>query len=184
MTLDEFLAWEPPDVTGATSQVIDGEPVAMVRGSLPRGEILSEAGALLGNHLMGREPCRAVMEPGIVPRFRADVNFRIADLEMKCEPLHPDQMIHQPVLLVEILTPSNETEIDANIWAFTTTPSIQEILSVHSIRIAASRLRRNLDGSWPAAPTAIGPADTLVLESIGFSVPLRTCYRTTFHAGT
>ena len=35
---------------------------------------------------------------------------------------------------------------------------------------------------WPADPIAIGPDDMLVLESIGFSVALRACYRTTFLA--
>ena len=182
MTLDEFLSWDSDDPTGVPWQLIDGEPVAMAPGSAAHGEIQNELGGLLRNHLLGREPCRSVTEPGIVPRARADINYRVPDLAVTCEPPSRDQMIHQPVVLIEVLSPSNEVETNANIWAFTTIPSVQEILSVHSTRIAASLLRRGPDGYWPADPIAIGPDDMLVLESIGFSVALRACYRTTFLA--
>ena len=179
MTLDEFLSWDPEDPTGVPWQLIDGGPVAMAPGSAAHGEIQNELGALLRNHLLDREPCRSVTEPGIVPRARADINYRIPDLAVTCEKPSRDQMIHQPVVLVEILSPSNEVETNANIWAFTTIPSVNEILSVHSTRVAASLLRRGPDGNWPSDPVPIGAEDMLVLESIGFSVPLRACYRTT-----
>ena len=183
MLLDEFLSWDPDDPTGVPWQLIDGEPVAMAPGSAAHGEIQNELGRLLGNHLLGREPCRSVSEPGIVPRARADINYRVPDLAVTCEPPSRDQMVHQPIVLVEILSPSNEVETNANIWAFTTIPSVQEILSVHSTRLAAALLRRNPDGSWPAAPAAIGPDGMLELASIGFSAKLRACYRTTILAG-
>ena len=55
---------------------------------------------------------------------------------------------------------------------------MREILTIHSTRIAASLLRRGADDAWPATPIALGPEDMLALDSIGFSVPLRACYRT------
>lgn len=183
MTLDEFLSWDPDDPTGVPWQLIDGEPVAMAPGSASHGEIQAELAALLRNHLFDQPPCRSVTEPGIVPRGRADSNYRVPDIAVTCEAPTRDQMIHQPVVLVEVLSPSNEVETNANIWAFTTIPSVKEILSIHSTCIAASLLRRGLDGNWPADPLAIGPDDTLVLESVGFSEPLRACYRTTVLAG-
>ena len=80
---------------------------------------------------------------------------------------------------MEILSPSNEVETNANIWAFTTIPSVREILAIHSTRIAATLLRRSPDGNWPAGPIPLGTDDDLVLESVGFTVKLRACYRTT-----
>ena len=50
-------------------------------------------------------------------------------------------MVSEPVLLVAILSPSNEAETRANIWAYTTIPSVQELLIVHSTRIEAELLR-------------------------------------------
>ena len=61
-------------------------------------------------------------------------------------------MVPDPVLLIEILSPSNEAQTRANIWAYTTIPSVREILAVHSTRIEAELLRRNPDGSWPEEP--------------------------------
>ena len=183
MLLDEFLSWDPDDASGAKWQLIDGEPVAMAPAGVPHGEIQAELAALLRNHLLGREPCRAVTEPGIVPRVRADMNYRVPDLAVTCETFTRDQMLNEPVVLVEILSPSNEVETNASIWAFTTMPSVREILVIHSTRIAATVLRRNADGSWPAGPEVLGAEDTVILESIGFSVALRACYRMTFLAG-
>jgi Uma2 family endonuclease len=180
MRLDEFLSWDPDDPSGAKWQLIDGEPVAMAPASTPHGEIQAELARLLGNHMLGREPCRVVTEPGVVPRVRADKNYRVPDLAVTCEPPNRDQMLQKPVVLVEILSPSNEVETNSNIWAFTTIPSAMEILSIHSTRIAASLLRRDPDGNWPAEPVEIGADGLLVLDSIGYEVPLLACYRTTF----
>ena len=180
MTLDEFLGWDSGDPTGVPWQLIDGgEPAAMVPGSAAHGELRTELAALLGNRLLGRAPCRSVIGPGVVPRALGAMNDRIPDLAVTCEPPTRDQMIHQPVLLVEILSPSNEVETNANIWAFTTIPSVREILAIHSTRIAATLLRRGPDGNWPAGPIPLGSGDDLVLESVGMTVKLRACYRTT-----
>ncbi|MFL5256140.1 MAG: Uma2 family endonuclease, partial [Rhodopila sp.] len=84
-----------------------------------------------------------------------------------------------PVLLIEILSPSNEAETRANIWAYTTIPSVQEILAVHSTRIEAEPLRRGPDGNWPEIPEVVTGAETLRLASIGFATPLAAFYRTT-----
>jgi len=180
MTLDEFLAWDPADRTGRTWQLIDGEPVAMAPGSDAHGAIQSEIARLLGNHLLEqRSPCRVVTEPGIVPRVRANRNYRVPDLGVTCVPPSASLMVVDPILLIEILSPSNEADTRANIWAYTTVPSLREILAVRSTRIEAELLIRGADGSWPAEPQIIGPGGTLTLPSIAFTTPLAALYRTT-----
>lgn len=180
MTLDEFLSWDPRDLTGRTWQLIDGEPVAMAPGSVPHGSLQSEIARLLGNHLLEqRSACRVLTEPGIVPRVRANRNFRVPDLGVTCAPPTLDQMMPEPVLLIEILSPSNEAETWANIWAYTTIPSVAEILAVRSTRIEAELLRRDAEGNWPKEPEIIGADGMLALRCVGFSAPLATLYRTT-----
>ena len=83
------------------------------------------------------------------------------------------------MLLVAILSPSNEAETRANIWAYTTIPSVQELLIVHSTRIEAELLRRSADGNWPEQPEISGADGSLSLASIAFTVPLAAIYRTT-----
>ncbi len=180
MTLAEFLSWDPGDPSGRRWQLIDGEPVAMAPGNVTHGALQNEIGALLRNHLLAQHSaCRVVTEPGIVPRVRANRNYRVPDLGVTCAPPTLDQMLPDPVLLIEILSPSNEAETWANIWAYTTIPSVTEILAVHSTRIEAELLCREADGSWPKEPEIIGPDGILQLRSIGYSVPLAALYRTT-----
>jgi Uma2 family endonuclease len=93
-------------------------------------------------------------------------------------------MVPEPILLVEVLSPSNEVETWANIWAYTTIPSVIEILVVSSTKIEAELLRRRDDGSWPEIPEHIGADDDLRLASVDFSIVLREIYRTTALAGS
>ena len=183
MTLAEFLNWEPGGAPERTWQLIDGEPVAMAPGGRAHGAIQAELCALLRNHLLENRPsCQVAVEPGIVPRIRADRNYRIPDIGVTCAPLAPGQMLPDPVLLVEILSPGNEASTWSNVWAYASIPSVTEILVVHSTRIAAEVLRRDPDGQWPDAPLPVGSEDILTLQSLGFSVPLKALYRTTWMA--
>ncbi len=180
MTVDEFLSWDPKDRSGRLWQLIDGEPVAMAPGTDAHGSIQNEIGRLLGNHLAARNPaCRVVTTPGVIPRIGASRNFRIPDLGVTCAPPSRDTNLPDPVLLIEILSPSNEAETRANIWAYTTIPTVREILAVRSTRMEAELLRRRDDGSWPEEPDLIGSGANLSLVSIDFVTPLAACYRTT-----
>jgi Uma2 family endonuclease len=180
MTLIEFLSWDPGDASGRGWQLIDGEPVAMAPGSETHGAIQSELIGLLRNHLIERRsPCRVIAEPGIVPRVRADRNYRIPDLGVTCAKPSHDLMVSEPVLLVEVLSPSNEADTRANIWACTTIPSVRELLVVNSTRIEAELLRRDSDGARPEQPELIGPDGTLTLASIELTIQLTALYRTT-----
>ncbi len=178
MALDEFLAWAAAN--SGNWQLIDGEPVAMAPGSDAHGAIQSEAARSLGNHLLEqRSACRVVTEPGIVPRVRANRNYRVPDLGVTCAPPSDAPMVAEPILLIEILSPSNEADTRANIWAYISIPSVHEILAIRSTRIEAELLVRGADGSWPAEPDIIGPDGTVMLPSIAYTALLAAFYRTT-----
>jgi Uma2 family endonuclease len=180
MTLTEFLSWDPVDPSGRPWQLVDGEPVAMAPGSETHAALQGEIGRLIGNHLIERGgPCRLLSQPSIVPRVHSNRNFRIPDLAVTCAPPALGLMVPEPVLLIEILSPGNEAETRANIWAYTTIPSVREILAVHSTRIEAELLRRNADASWPDDPDVLAASDTLTLSSIDFATNLAALYRTT-----
>jgi Uma2 family endonuclease len=180
MTLAEFFAWHPEDTSVRCWQLIDGEPVAMAPATEAHGALQIEIGALLRNHLLARGgPCRVISEAGIVPRVRSDRNYRIPDLGVTCAPPSSNLMMGEPILLIEILSPSNEVETWANIWAYTTIPSVVEILVVSSTKIEAELLRRRGDGSWPETPERIGAEGDVMLGSVDFSAALSAFYRTT-----
>ena len=90
-----------------------------------------------------------ITTPGIRPRIRAHWNVRIPDLVVTCE--RPDRhqpLVTQPVLAVEILSPSSEADSWANVWAYTSIPSVHEILVVQSLQVDAELLRRLPGGDW------------------------------------
>ena len=178
MTLDEFLVWDAPGPE--RWQLVDGQVQAMAPTLEAHGLLQAEIGALLRNHLLEQQSsCRVVVAPGVVPQVGAANNFRIPDLGVTCSMPLPGSIGVDPVLLVEVLSPSNERDTRANVWAYTTIPSVQEILLVRVSRMEAELLRRGTDGNWPAKPLLLWADDTLALESIGFRAPLPALYRTT-----
>lgn len=184
MTVDEFLSWNPEDGTGALWQLRDGEPERMAPATDAHGSIQGELASLLIVHLRaaGRR-CRAVIDPGVVPRVRADQNMLIPDIGITCAPPSAGRAIPEPVVLVEVLSPSNEAETRANVWTYTTIPSVAEIAVLGSTAVSAEVLRRRPDGSWPERPEVVGAGGELRLESIGFAAPLAAAYATTPLAG-
>ena len=176
MTVSEFLAWDAP--AGLPWQLVDGEPRAMVPASRTHNAIQGELGRLIGNHLLERgSPCSILPTSGVVPRVRSENNLRIPDLAVTCSPyLHEEYALTDPVLVIEILSPSNQSETWTNVWAYTTIPSLQEILIVSSTAIHAELLRRDPAGNWPER-TAPVENDILSLNSIQFSTELSAVYQ-------
>jgi Uma2 family endonuclease len=69
--------------------------------------------------------------------------MRVPDLAVSCEvPDLGQRALTEPTLVVEILSPGNEAETRENVWAYTTIPTVREILLIRSTRIAAELLRR------------------------------------------
>ena len=149
VSVGEFLQWDSGD--DRRYQLVNGVPHAMAPTSNTHGLLQNELGRLIGNHLRERRSaCEVITAPGVVPHLLSDHNFRIPDLAVTCAPVLPGpNTLSDPVLIVEILSPSNQAETWTNVWAYTTIPSIREILIVHSTAICADLLRRDAEGNWP-----------------------------------
>lgn len=181
MTVDEFQEWSAPaGLEDRRWHLVDGEPVCMAPASENHGAIQSEAAFLLIAHLRVHRPgCRVITAPGVIPHARSRMNERIPDLGVTCAPPAGGAAITSPVLLIEILSPSNETATRANVWTYTTIPSVMEILLLKSTSVAGELLRRGGDGNWPESPAMLESDAVLELDSIGFRAPIRAFYATT-----
>jgi Uma2 family endonuclease len=180
MSVADFLDW-PGDGTGKGFQLVDGEPRAMAPASATHGIIQATLARIIGQRLAETgSRCIVATEPAVVPRLRANANLRVPDLGVTCTPIGAGQIeLPDPVLLIEILSPGNETDTWDNVWAYASIPSVQEILIVHSTRIAAELLRRRADRSWPEEADDIEAGGMLRLESIDLSYPLAELYART-----
>ena len=117
-------------------------------------------------------------------QVRTKINTRVPDLGVSYAAVTAqDFALPDPILLVEILSPSNKRDTWNNVWAYCTIPSVREILIVASTRIEAELLRRDAAGHWPAEPTLIVADGTLTLDSIGLTLPLVDAYAGTYLVG-
>lgn len=182
MTADAFIAWVLEGGTkGRRYQLVDGEVRAMSPAGTTHGTIQATLAGILMRHLdIPGSRCRVVTEPAVATRIRARHNIRVPDLGVTCVPDAKGEVaLPDPILLIEILSPGNPKNTWDNVWAYTSIPTVAEILVVHGSRMEAELLRRQADGTWPAEPLAIGPDDPLELASIGLSAPLRVAYAKT-----
>ena len=98
------------------------------------------------------------------------------DITVTCEPGGYRGIAAEPLLIVEILSPSTERDDHfVKLPQYQAIPSLQEILHVESERIGATVYRREDDG-WIAIETG-GPEARLQLATIGLDIPLAAVYR-------
>jgi Uma2 family endonuclease len=110
---------------------------------------------------------------------------RIPDLAVACDSDDRGlRALTEPTLIVEILSPSNEAETRESVWAYTTIPTVHEILLIRSTRIGAEMLRRQEDGMWPANPENLGADAVLQFDCIEFACSLAALYEGTHLART
>jgi Uma2 family endonuclease len=183
MTVGEFLEWDSPGEY--PWQLIDGVPVAMSPPAPLHGAIQGEVTRLIGNHLFDcGMKCTVVTTPGVIPRFQPDRNFMIPDLAVTCSQSDiTGRSVHEPVLLIEILSPSNHAETWRNVWAYMTVPSLREILVIRTASVGVELLRRGDSDAWPEKPLAIA-GGAFTLSSIALTLPVEALYRGTGMTGT
>lgn len=185
MTVAEFLDWSG-DGSGRTFQLVNGELRAMSPASRAHGGIQAALIRLIGNFLADAGSRYDIIgAPGVVPGTLSHINMRIPDLGISGTADAPGQRaLPDPIVLIEILSPSNATDTWDNVWAYTTIPSVREIFVVHSMRVLTEALRRGPDGKWPKETEKIGRDGTLRLDSIGFACPMRAVYARTHLASS
>lgn len=176
LTVDEFHDWEPPPgLENRRWELIDGEPVCMAPPGINHGAIQNQVGMLFGLYLRAHRPsCRVITTPGVIPQLRARYNERVPDLGVSCAPFSDGRSLIDPVLLVEILSPSNEAKTRANVWSYATIPRVREVLILSSTAIRAEVLRQADE-----TPVIVVGTETLRLDSIGYEGSLADFYATT-----
>ena len=180
MTVAEFLDW-PGDGSGRRFQLVNGELRAMSPASRAHGAIQTTLSRLIGNHLVETGSRYDVIGgPGVITGTLSHINMRIPDLGISSTADAPGQRaLPDPIVLIEILSPSNASDTWDNVWAYTTIPSAREIAVVHSTRVLTEVLRRSPDGTWPQETEKVGREGALRLHSIGFACSMPDIYART-----
>jgi Uma2 family endonuclease len=174
MTLAEFLRWD--DGTDVRHELIDGIAVAMAPASRSHGARSGNIAGAIHAALQSRPECTVYIEAGIVPPNRAD-NFYVPDLSVSCnEPDDDETQLRNPVLIVEILSPSTAIfDRTRKISDYGLISSVREILLLDSRRMFAEIWRRAADG-W-MHEVIEDPGASLTLNCIPLSISMGALYR-------
>jgi Uma2 family endonuclease len=171
MTLAAFLEWD--DGTDRRYQLLDGVPVMMAPAVEAHGELAAALAIQIGTRL--KRPCRVISEAGITVEGRSDTYY-VADLAVTCVPREPGRrMVAEPVLIVEVLSPSTEL-IDRlrKLADYRTLPSVREILIAFPDERQVEVQRRAAEG-W-RVEDLIGQA-SIELSACDGPIPLEALYR-------
>jgi Uma2 family endonuclease len=175
LTVEEFLDCCPND--RRHYQLIDGVVVAMAPPGIPHHIIAGNlTGEIYSAVRANRPNCTVRSQAGIAPQGRLGRNHFETDITVTCETGGYRGITFEPVLIVEIQSPSTERDDHfVKLPEYQEIPSLMEILYIESEALAATVYRRQADG-WEAIEIA-GPAARLQLYTIGLDIPLADVYR-------
>ncbi|MBF0179759.1 MAG: Uma2 family endonuclease [Magnetococcales bacterium] len=171
MTTEAFLRWEGSGDT--RYELVRGRVVAMAPPTPVHGKLVARFVAAILRRL--RPPCDLVVEAGIRLEERSG-SFYQADLAVSCTGFgQSDRYLPDPLLIVEILSPSTQTHDRGNKVAdYRTLPSVREIVLVSSTAVHVELWRRTDEG-WRVMDL-IGRDTRLGLESVDAEVTLAELY--------
>jgi Uma2 family endonuclease len=167
MSLPDFLAWE--EAQPLRHERVGGHVWAMTGGTLGHNAIaLSLVFAL--RQRLADTPCRVFAMDVRVVTPRGDVMY--PDVVVVCgEHLDTDKEVSDPLLLVEVLSPSTaESDDSFKRWAYSTIPSLK-----HYVLIAQNRAEAEVstaDGETWRSVILRDAAASLRLDALGLEIPL------------
>lgn len=173
ISVEDYLKVER--ISPAKHEYIEGEVYAMAGTSDLHNLIAGEIYALLLNHLRGS---------GCQPFFgdiKVQVNktvYYYPDVLVSCEENPADSYFrNQPVLIIEVTSPSTET-IDRRekLLFYLQMPSVQEYVIIDQHKMNVEVHRRQPNGGW-ITYYFNEPSEIVELESVELSIPLPEIYR-------
>jgi Uma2 family endonuclease len=181
LTVDAFLAL-PGDKHGRRMELIDGVVRLQDAPSDAHGRIHANIVGELTFHLkQKRMPCSVVIGGGVRPHLRSNWNFRVPDLAVTCAKNKAGvTTVPDPVILIEVLSPSNAAKTWDNVRNYATIPSVQEIVLFESTRIEAHILTRDASGHWPENPVLVKAGGIVPFTAVDFDMPIEDAYRNTY----
>ena len=183
MTVDEFFAWDGGGHQGKL-ELVEGVVRAMAPASPAHSFIQANIGGMIREQLRARKSlCRVGTEAGVIPPLHQKKNARVPDIAVTCAPPSTSKVFESPVLIVEVISPSNEDETWDSITALAGLVSLKEILVVQSERVEAEVYTREDDGAWPRDPVKVGAGGVVRLKSIGCELDMGEVYEGTVLVG-
>jgi Uma2 family endonuclease len=183
MTVAEFLEWE--ERQEGRYEFIDGviypkdedvvDATGMVGGTLDHNQIAANVDRALARLLRGT-PCRVFRESVKVP---VASKIFYPDVFVTCQRLSGrDQMVSEPVVVFEVLSPSTERQdLTTKNRAYRSVPSVKHYFVIAQDELTIECFSRTGEG-WMNS-TAQGADGVLPIPALGLELPLSDIYEDT-----
>lgn len=172
LTEEQYLAIEQNAVV--KSEFHDGQMFAMAGGSPNHSLVANNMGA----ELRGQVPssCR-VLNSNLRIKIPAHRLYTYADCSVICgEPELAGEAVLNPVLIVEVLSPSTQDYDRGEKFAmYRTIASLREYIIVHQDRRYVEHHSKQADGTWLLRDCA-GPESAIVIPHLNVRFPLDALY--------
>ncbi|GAB6067820.1 Uma2 family endonuclease [Methylothermus subterraneus] len=169
ITPEEYLEWEK--YSEVKHEYVNGRIYAMVGVSRAHNLITLNLAAVLKIHLRGT-PCRVFAAD---MKVRKDDVFYYPDLVVTCrETRRHDYYVEEPVLVVEVLSPSTEARdrLDKRL-VYQSISTLQEYALVSQDKMEVQIYRR-ANENWDLI--TYGPGEDVQLSSLGLTCPIAAIY--------
>ncbi len=176
MTVDEFRAEDGGGHVGKL-QLVDGcvRPMAPASAThaMSQGNLVDAIGA----HSRTRgSPCRVAPEAPIRPAIgKLSSNACAPDLSVTWVPPSAAKTFEEPILIIELLSPSNVDDTWENIRALAPRPTLTQIVVVGSETVEIEIYRKDAKGAWSREPEVL-TVGVIRLASIGLDLPVAEVY--------
>jgi Uma2 family endonuclease len=182
MTVDEFLAWDGGGHQGKL-ELVDGAVRAVPPPSATHAVILGNLLGLVDAHIRAHELLYRVETSALIaPHLSGRPNLRTPDLAVIDATVSTAKLASKTVIVAEALSRENESAVQESFWAYTTVPSVREILIVDTERVCIEICRKGAGGNWEAGPEVVEAGGTVHLHSIEAPLSIAEIYAGTFLA--
>lgn len=172
-TIEDYVRFE--EHSNSKHEFYRGQIIAMAGGTPEHGLYATNIARILGDQLVGR-PCR-VQSSDVRIRVNAHLDT-YPDVSIVCDAAVRDRddknAIINPVLLVEVLSPSTEAyDRGEKLEHYKTMSSLREVVLVAHDTRRIDLVTRQDDGSWRTTSAAAGETVALAL---GIELPVDAVY--------
>jgi Uma2 family endonuclease len=172
---DEYLAFE--ETAPLRHEYVGGEVYAMSGGTLRHNRISLNTASLLLARLVGK-PCQVFMND-VKLHVARDRAYYYPDVMVTCSDqvcaANESLVVDDPVLVVEILSPSTEgTDRREKLAAYRHLPALQEYALISQDTQKVEIYRRQGEIGWLYITWE--PGDTVEFTSVGLNLPIAELY--------
>jgi Uma2 family endonuclease len=176
MTADQFIDWDGGGHLGKI-ELVHGEVRAMTPATCSHSLIQASLAAAIGNQLrLPKSKLRVGIRAPIQPQMHANDNVRSPDIAVTCLTTKETKTFPDPVLIIEVMSPSNRQDTWDSIYAMSTIPALAEIAVVDCERVRVEVFRRDKDGAWPKGGEVFEAGGTVQLTSLAAEFPISEIY--------